>query len=246
MTMRAPYDATAATYEYPFLVLPLEEGGIVRTDERVTPESVGVKSAIAVSDQAGRLDLLSELNRLGIESDPNDPRLPRLLRAVKEREARGYAYEAADASFELLARSVLGGVPEFFDVEGFHVGVERKIVAPGVTYSASQAVVKIRIGKERRISAAEGDGPFNALDLALRKDLGVYQKHVENLELRDYGVCVFQGGAEAVTRVLMEFGAGAGETWSTVGVSVNIIDASLQALVDAIVYRLVKLGVPAQ
>ena len=99
---------------------------------------------------------------------------------MKAREAQGFAYEAADASFELLARSVLDGVPEYFAVESFHVGVERKMVAPGVTYSASQAVVKIRIGEERLISAAEGNGPVNALDLALRKDLGVYQKYIEN------------------------------------------------------------------
>ena len=217
-----------------------------RTYEHVTPESVGNQRAILVSDQAGRSNLLSELNRLGIEADPNDPRLTRLLDIVKEREAQGYAYEAADASFELLARDVLEGVPEFFDVESFHVSVERKLVAPGVTYSASQAVVKIRIGEERLISASEGNGPVNALDLALRKDLGAYQKHIENLELRDYRVRVFQGGTDAVTRVLIEFGDGAGETWSTVGVSGNIIDASFQALVDAIIYRLVKLGVPAQ
>ena len=216
-----------------------------RTYEHVTPDSVGNQRAILISDQAGKSNLLSELNRLGIEADPSDPRLTRLLDIVKEREAQGYAYEAADASFELLARSVLEGVPEFFDVESFHVGVERKVVAPGVTYSASQAVVKIRIGDERLISASEGNGPVNALDLALRKDLGVYQKHIENLELRDYRVRVFQGGTDAVTRVLIEFGDGA-ETWSTVGVSGNIIDASFQALVDAIVYRLVKLGVPAQ
>ena len=217
-----------------------------RTYEHVPPQSVGNQRAILISDQAGRSNLLSELARLGVEAEPDDPRLMRLLETVKEREAQGYAYEAADASFELLARGMLGGVPDFFDVESFHVGVERKVVAPGVTYSASQAVVKIRIGEERLISAAEGNGPVNALDLALRKDLGVYQKHIEDLELRDYRVRVFQGGTDAVTRVLIEFGDGAGETWWTVGVSGNIIDASFQALVDAIVYRLVKLGVPAQ
>ena len=200
----------------------------------------------SVSDQAGRSNLLAELNRLGVEAKPDDPRLQRLLDEVKAREAQGFAYEAADASFELLARGVLGGVPEFFAVESFHVGVERKLVAPGVTYSASQAVVKIRIGEERLISAAEGNGPVNALDLALRKDLGVYQKYIEDLELRDYRVRVFQGGTDAVTRVLIEFGDRSGETWSTVGVSGNIIDASFQALVDAIAYRLLKVGVAAQ
>ncbi|HEV7480344.1 MAG TPA: citramalate synthase, partial [Roseiarcus sp.] len=217
-----------------------------RTYEHVPPDSVGNQRAVLVSDQAGRSNLLSELNRLGVEAKPDDPRLGRLLDEVKAREAQGYAYEAADASFELLARSVLGGVPEYFAVDSFHVGVERKVVAPGVTYSASQAVVKIRIGEERFISAAEGNGPVNALDLALRKDLGVYQKYIENLELRDYRVRVFQGGTDAVTRVLIEFGDGNGDTWSTVGVSGNIIDASFQALVDAITYRLLKVGVAAQ
>jgi len=217
-----------------------------RTYEHVAPDSVGNQRAVLISDQAGRSNLLAELARLGVEAKPDDPRLARLLDEVKAREAQGFAYEAADASFELLARGVLGGVPEFFAVESFHVGVERKVVAPGVTYSASQAVVKIRIGEERLISAAEGNGPVNALDLALRKDLGVYQKHIEDLELRDYRVRVFQGGTDAVTRVLIEFGDKSGETWSTVGVSGNIIDASFQALVDAINYRLLKVGVAAQ
>jgi 2-isopropylmalate synthase len=107
-------------------------------------------------------------------------------------------------------------------------------------------VVKIRIGEERLISAAEGNGPVNALDLALRKDLGVYQRHIEDLELLDYRVRVFQGGTDAVTRVLIEFGDATGARWSTVGVSGNIIDASFQALVDAIVYKLIKTGAPAQ
>ena len=217
-----------------------------RTYEHVPPESVGNTRAVLVSDQAGRSNLLAELNRLGVEAKPDDPRLQRLLDEVKAREAQGFAYEAADASFELLARGVFGGVPEFFAVESFHVGVERKLVAPGVTYTASQAVVKIRIGEERLISAAEGNGPVNALDLALRKDLGVYQKYIEDLELRDYRVRVFQGGTDAVTRVLIEFGDRSRETWSTVGVSGNIIDASFQALVDAITYRLLKVGVAAQ
>ncbi len=217
-----------------------------RTYEHVPPESVGNQRAVLMSDQAGRSNLLAQLTRLGVQAQPDDPRLQRLLDEVKEREAQGYAYEAADASFELLARSVLGGVPEFFAVDSFHVGVERKLIAPGVAYSASQAVVKIRIGEERLISAAEGNGPVNALDLALRKDLGVYQKHIEDLELRDYRVRVFQGGTDAVTRVLIEFGDKSGDTWSTVGVSGNIIDASFQALVDAINYRLLKVGVAAQ
>jgi len=136
-------------------------------------------------------------------------------------------------------------LPEFFDVESFNVSVERKFNAAGARYSASLAVVKIRIGDETMISAAEGNGPVNALDLALRKDLGAYQGMIQDLELLDYRVRVFQGGTDAVTRVLIEFGDSGGQSWSTVGVSGNVIDASFQALVDAINYKLVKMGAQA-
>jgi 2-isopropylmalate synthase len=216
-----------------------------RTYEHVPPGSVGNKRAILVSDQAGRSNLLAQLQRMDLDVASDDPRLTRILDEVKAREAQGYAYEAAEASFELLTRRVLGGLPEFFDVESFNVSVERKFNAAGARYSASLAVVKIRIGEETVISAAEGNGPVNALDLALRKDLGVYQKLIEDLELLDYRVRVFQGGTDAVTRVLIEFGDSTGATWSTVGVSGNVIDASFQALVDAINYRLLKAGAAA-
>jgi 2-isopropylmalate synthase len=217
-----------------------------RTYEHVPPETVGNARAILVSDQAGRSNLIAQLARMKLDVASDDPRLSRVLEEVKSREAQGFAYEAADASFELLARRILGGVPDFFDVESFHVSVERKFNSVGALYSASQAVVKIRIGEETLISAAEGNGPVNALDLALRKDLGVYQARIEDLELLDYRVRVFQGGTDAVTRVLIEFGDASGARWSTVGVSGNIIDASFQALVDAINYKLVKAGARAQ
>jgi 2-isopropylmalate synthase len=217
-----------------------------RTYEHVPPETVGNMRAILVSDQAGRSNLIAQLASKGIVANADDPKLSRLLGEVKDREAQGFAYEAADASFELLARRTLGEVPTFFDVESFHVSVERKFNSHGTLYSASQAVVKIRIGAETFISAAEGNGPVNALDLALRKDLGAYQKHIDDLELLDYRVRVFQGGTDAVTRVLIEFGeASSGARWSTVGVSSNVIDASFQALVDAIDYKLVKVGAAA-
>jgi 2-isopropylmalate synthase len=216
-----------------------------RTYEHVPPETVGNARAILVSDQAGRSNLIAQLARMKLDVASDDPRLSRVLEEVKSREALGFAYEAADASFELLARRILGGVPEFFDVESFNVSVERKLNSVGAHYSASQAVVKIRIGQETLISAAEGNGPVNALDLALRKDLGVYQARIEDLELLDYRVRVFQGGTDAVTRVLIEFGDASGARWSTVGVSGNIIDASFQALVDAINYKLVKSGATA-
>ena len=213
-----------------------------RTYEHVPPESVGNARAILVSDQAGKSNLIAQLARLGVAVRADDPRLSFLLDEVKAKEAEGYAYEGADASFELLARRVLGETPAFFEVESFSVNVERKFNASGALVSASQAVVKIKVHGETLISAAEGNGPVNALDLALRKDLGVYQRYIEDLELLDYRVRVFQGGTDAVTRVLIEFGDSTGARWSTVGVSGNIIDASFQALVDAIVYKLIKAG----
>ncbi len=216
-----------------------------RTYEHVPPESVGNARAILVSDQAGRSNLVAQLRRLGVEVSADDSRLAYVLDEVKAREAQGYAYEGADASFELLARKWLGGVPRFFDVEMFNVNVERKQSGDSGLYSASLAVVKIRIGSEAYISAAEGNGPVNALDLALRKDLGVYQKHIQDVELLDFRVRVFQGGTDAVTRVLIEFGAPDGSRWSTVGVSGNLIEASFQALVDAINYRLLRVGAAA-
>lgn len=212
------------------------------TYEHVAPESVGNKRRLLVSDQAGKSNILAELERLGVELKKDDPRLNLLLEEIKEKEAQGYAYEGADASFELLARRSLGTVPDYFDVEGFRVDVQRRHNAKGELVSMSEAVVKLRIDSTMLISAAEGIGPVNALDLALRKDLGKYQPYIADLELVDYRVRVFQGGTDAVTRVLIEFREASGDHWSTVGVSANLIDASFQALTDAITYKLLKSG----
>jgi len=133
-------------------------------------------------------------------------------------------------------------VPDYFEVERFRVDVERRHNAQGDLVSVSEAVVKVNIDGETLISAAEGEGPVNALDLALRKDLGKYQRFIEDLELVDFRVRIFQGGTDAVTRALIEFRDASGESWSTVGVSANIIDASFQALTDAITYKLLKSG----
>ncbi len=211
-----------------------------RTYEHVTPESVGNQRRVLVSDQAGKSNILAELERIGVDVAKNDPRVTRLLEEVKEKEALGYAYEGADASFELLARRILGQVPNYFSVERFRVNVERRHNAAGELATVSEAIVKVVVDGEEFISAAEGNGPVNALDLALRKDLGKYQRHIADLELLDYRVRVFQGGTDAVTRVLIEFGDKDGARWSTVGVSANIIDASFQALTDAIIYKLMK------
>ncbi len=214
-----------------------------RTYEHVVPEAVGNRRHVLVSEQAGKANLLAELGRMGIEVAKSDPRLDALLSAVKERELVGYAYEGASASFELLARRVLGNVPNYFDVEGFSVTVERRHNALGKLVSVSQAVVKTVIGGERVLTVAEGNGPVNALDRALRKDLGSYRNVIADLELTDYRVRILNGGTEAVTRVLIELSDSTGDSWFTVGVSENVVDASFEALYDLIVYKLVKAGV---
>ena len=208
------------------------------TYEHVTPETVGNRRKVLVSDQAGRSNVLAELERVGLKIDKNDPRVGRLLDVVKEREAIGYSYETADASFELLARRMLGTVPKFFDVTYFDVKVEQR--GNGAAETLTTAVVKVKVGDEILISAAEGNGPVNALDVALRKDLGKYQKYIEGLKLTDYRVRILNSGTEAVTRVLIESEDENGEKWTTIGISPNIIDASFQALMDSINYKLVK------
>jgi 2-isopropylmalate synthase len=216
-----------------------------RTYEHVPPEAVGNRRRLLVSDQGGRSNILAELDRIGIAVPKNDPRVARLLDEVKEREANGYAYEAADASFELLARRILGNVPQFFDVESFRVMVERRHNAVGELVTVSEATVKVRIDGEAMLSVGEGNGPVNALDTALRKDLGRYQSYISDLELVDYKVRILTGGTDAVTRVLIESRDGEGNRWFTVGVSPNIVDASFEALLDSINYKLIRDGATA-
>lgn len=212
------------------------------TYEHVLPDLVGNHRRVLVSDQAGRSNVIAELERAGIPFSKDDPKLSRLIEEMKEREAAGYAYESADASFELLARRVLGHVPEYFHVAQFDVNTEQRCNAVGERVTVALAVVKVVVAGETLISAAEGNGPVNALDVALRKDLGKYQKFIDGLKLVDYRVRILNGGTEAVTRVLIESEDELGERWTTVGVSPNIIDASFQALMDSVVYKLVKSG----
>lgn len=212
------------------------------TYEHVPPEATGNARRVLVSDQAGKSNVLAELERIGVTIAKDDPRVARLLDEVKEKEALGYAYEGADASFYLLARRVLGEVPAFFEVERFMVNVERRYNAVGQLVTFSEATVKVKVGGETLISAAEGSGPVNALDLALRKDLGKYQSLIEGMSLADFKVRIFQGGSDAVTRVLIESVDETGARWTTVGVSPNIIDASFQGLVDSINYKLMRAG----
>jgi 2-isopropylmalate synthase len=214
-----------------------------RTYEHVAPDAVGNVRKVLVSDQGGKSNLVAELERIGVTLGRDDPRLSRVLEELKEKEAQGYAFEGADASFYLLVRRILGEVPDFFQVERFKVNVERRYNAVGELVTFSEAIVKVKVGDEILISAAEGDsGPVHALDIALRKDLGRYQSLIEGLRLVDYKVRIFQGGSDAVTRVLIDSIDERGERWTTVGVSANIIDASFQAMTDSIVYKLMREG----
>jgi 2-isopropylmalate synthase len=215
------------------------------TYEHVPPETVGNRRKVLVSDQAGKSNLLAEMKRIGLKIDKSDTRIDALLREVKEREAVGYAYDGADASFEMLARRVLAEVPEFFNVESFRVVVERRHNALGKLITMSEATVKVRVEGETLMSVGEGNGPINALDQALRKDLGQYSRYLQDLELVDYKVRILNGGTSATTRVLIESRDGDGKRWFTVGVSPNIVDASFQALLDSINYKLLRDKAPA-
>jgi 2-isopropylmalate synthase len=225
------------------------------TYEHVRPEAIGNRRVIPMSNQAGRSNLLDRLAKAGIKVERDDRRLSPLLALVKEREDQGFSYDSAGASFELLARRTLGLLPRFFEVERYRVSVERRENALGDTLTVSEAIVVVRIGAERMISASESvdpvthsdQGPVNALSRALFKDLGPYQQVIDDLRLVDFKVRILNGGTEAVTRVLIDSTDGAadaaGGIFSTVGVSANIVDASFQALEDAIVTCLLRAGV---
>jgi len=215
------------------------------TYEHVAPEIVGNRRRTLVSDQAGRSNILAELRGFGIEVGKDDPVVGRLLDEVKSRESMGYAYEGAEVSFEMLARRVLGRVPDYFSVRGFRVMVERRHNALGELVTVSEATVKVDVDGQTVMSVGEGVGPVHALDIALRKDLGKYQSYIDDLELVDFKVRILNGGTGAITRVLIESRDGGGDRWFTVGVSPNIVDASFQALIDSITYKLFKEGAPA-
>jgi 2-isopropylmalate synthase len=214
-----------------------------RTYEHVPPEAVGNKRVIPVSDQSGRSNLMVRLAEAGIDVDAKDARVSRLLEEVKQREFLGYAYDGAEASFELLARRALGQVPDYFEVESFRVSVERKKNPDGEFVTVSQGVVDLQVAGQRLHNVGTGNGPVNALDAALRQDLGIYSQYLADLKLVDYKVRILTSGTEAVTRVMVESADGKGNRWSTVGVSPNIMDASFEALTDSIIYKLYRDGV---
>ncbi len=178
---------------------------------------MGNERRVMVSGQGGKSNLLAALKRLDIDVPRDDPRLDHLLREVKQRESQGYAYEGAEASFALLARRHLGRVPNFFTVESFRVMVEHRHNALGELVTVSEAVVKVDVDGERFLSVGEGNGPVNALDTALRKDLGRYSHLIADLELVDYKVRILNGGTGPRRGCSIESRDGAGDRWFTVG-----------------------------
>ena len=210
--------------------------------EHIKPELVGNQRTILVSDKAGKSNIIERLTQFGIEVDASDERINDLVHEVKQREKQGYAYEGAEASFELLARKRLGTVPEYFMVESFRVIDERRLNAKGKVVNTAEAIVKLLVGDIEELTVAEGNGPVNALDSALRKGLAAHFPSLKDITLTDYKVRILtpQDGTKAITRVLIESRDAKGNIWNTIGVSANVIDASFNALLDCVNYKLMK------
>ncbi|UWQ20298.1 citramalate synthase [Jannaschia sp. W003] len=210
--------------------------------EHVPPEAVGNARIVPMSNQAGLSNLRERLASAGLQG--TDAQLRRILEEVKAREDRGYTYDGAQASFEMLARRLLGQLPDFFEVKRYRVTVERRKNKRDETISLSEAVVVVKVDGEKRMSVSDSmeagadAGPVNALSKALLKDLGRFQDRIADMALVDFRVRIMQGGTEAVTRVIIDHEDAAGRRWSTVGVSANIVDASFEALLDAIRWKL--------
>jgi 2-isopropylmalate synthase len=217
------------------------------TYEHIAPERVGNERIIPMSNQAGQSNLRSRLTEAGLQVEKGHPALARILDVIKAREDEGYSYDTAQASFELLARAELGQLPDFFEVKRYKVTVERRKNKYDKMVSLSEAVVVVKVDGEKRLSVSESmdesgsdRGPVNALAKALAKDLGQYSAALQDMRLVDFKVRITQGGTEAVTRVIIDSEDGKGRRWSTVGVSANIVDASFEALLDAIRWKLIR------
>ena len=215
------------------------------TYEHIDPSDVGNARIIPMSNQAGQSNLIKRLRDAGISVEKGDPALGRILDVIKSREAEGYSYDTAQASFEILARHELGQMPDFFEVKRYRVTVERRKNKYNKMVSLSEAVVVVKVGDEKRLSVSESmdetgsdRGPVNALAKALAKDLGQYQDMIADMRLVDFKVRITQGGTEAVTRVVIDSEDGQGRRWATVGVSPNIVDASFEALIEAMQWKI--------
>ena len=215
-----------------------------KTYEHIDPSLVGNVRNIIISDQAGKSNIMSRLNKYGIKIDKNDPKVQTLLNEVKDREFVGYSYDGADASFELLARRLLGEIPKYLTISKYDVSVKKESKDKINSFAKAHILVD---GKEI-ICEGSGNGPVNALDNAIRSNVdkvGKYSKYLKDLKLVDYKVRILNTGTEAVTRVSIESTDSKGKNWFTIGVSANIIDASFKALVDSLDYKLFKDKAPA-
>ncbi len=241
--------------------------------EHIDPAQVGNQRQILVSDKAGKSNIITRLEAMGLGKEKENPKLDDLVKLIKEREKLGYAYEDADASFELLVRRKLGLVPEFFELEHFRVTDERRFNAKGRKVTVSEATVKLTVATKSKktnrhpepqakdlschrmedpslaalsqddgtcLTAGEGNGPVNALDAALRAALMPTYPKLKKMHLSDYKVRILtpKDATAALTRVMIESTNEKGQSWTTIGVSHNIIDASYEALKDALTYGL--------
>lgn len=210
---------------------------VARSYEHIQPEQVGNHRRVLVSDMSGRTNILLKAVELGFKLSPDAPEARAITSRVKELESQGFEYEAAEASLALLIRGILDHNPElFFTVESYHVSMRGNS-----RDSVCEATVKVRVGNEIHHTVADGDGPVNALDGALRSALARSFPRLRKVGLTDYKVRILDGiaGTAARTRVLIQSTDGQRE-WGTVGVSENIITASLQALTDSMEYALLK------
>jgi len=215
-----------------------------KTYEHINPEEVGNTRNIVVSDQSGKSNIISRLKSIKINIEENDPKIKKLLDEVKDREFIGYSYDGADASFELLARRIIGEIPRYILINEYDVSVKKN--KSGEIVSSAKA--QLEVDGEKIMCVGEGNGPVNALDNAIRQNvdrLAKYSKYLKDLKLVDYKVRILNTGTEAVTRVSIESTDSKGKNWFTIGVSTNIIDASFKALIDSLDYKLFKDNAPA-
>ena len=215
-----------------------------KTYEHINPEDVGNVRNIVVSDQSGKSNIVSRLKSIGIVFKQDDPKIKKLLEEVKDREFIGYSYDGADASFELLARRIMGEIPRYISIKEYDVSVKKNISGEIISSAKAQLVVD----KKLILCEGQGNGPVNALDNAIRNNvdkLAKYSQYLKDLKLVDYKVRILNTGTEAVTRVSIESTDSKGINWFTIGVSANIIDASFKALVDSLDYKLFKDKAPA-
>jgi 2-isopropylmalate synthase len=208
-----------------------------KTYEHIDPQLVGNRRRILVSELAGKTGVMVSARNLELDLSKDDPQTRKILKLVQSLEHQGYHFEAAEASFELLMKKALKKYKKFFELEGFRVVVEKR----SDKKITSEAIIKLKVKGQKEHTAAEGDGPVNALDNALRKALKDFYPTLSKMHLSDFKVRVLdeKAGTAAKVRVLIQSQDQA-DSWSTIGVHENIIEASWQALVDSVEYKLLK------